>query len=189
VVSCRRRSAASSHVASGCASSSASSMPSASQRADEQPPTWQARVAEAHRRLAEDWRAEVQVHAEWHQWFEREKARRASEGRRMMGKPPRFRPAPAAGAGGQDQRDRPGLAAGQEPARMGPGLHRPSRCHAVADHRRRRRDQPAAMSATGSRRWSTRCCTSSWAWNASGRTSFIPARSSAAVHAHRSVSF
>jgi transposase len=64
------------------------------QRADEQPPTRQARVAEAHRRLEEDWRAEVQVHAEWQEWFAREKARRAAEGRRMMGKPPLFRPAP-----------------------------------------------------------------------------------------------
>src|SRR5688500_8620352 len=59
-----------------------------------QPPTRQARVGEAYRRLAEDWRAEVQVHGEWRQWFEREKERRASEGRRMMGKPPLFRPAP-----------------------------------------------------------------------------------------------
>ena len=64
------------------------------QRADGQPPTRQARVAEARRRLAEDWRAEVQVHGEWQQWFEREKERRASEGRRMMGKPPLFRPVP-----------------------------------------------------------------------------------------------
>jgi transposase len=64
------------------------------QRADKQPPTRQARVAEARRRLQEDWRAEVQVHDEWQRWFAREKARRASEGRRMMGKPPLFRPAP-----------------------------------------------------------------------------------------------
>jgi transposase len=64
------------------------------QRANQQPPTRRARVGEAHRRLCEDWRAEVQVHGEWQQWFEREKARRASEGRRMMGKPPLFRPVP-----------------------------------------------------------------------------------------------
>ena len=64
------------------------------QRADEQPPTRDARVAEARRRLQEDWCAEVQVHAEWQEWFVREKARRAVEGRRMMGKPPLFRPTP-----------------------------------------------------------------------------------------------
>ncbi len=64
------------------------------QRADEQPPTRQARVAEARRRLQEDWRAELQVHAEWQEWFARAKARRAAEGRRMMGKPPLFRPTP-----------------------------------------------------------------------------------------------
>ena len=51
-------------------------------------------MAEARRRLEEDWCAEVQVHAEWQQWFAREKSRRAAEGRRMMGKPPLFRPTP-----------------------------------------------------------------------------------------------
>jgi transposase len=64
------------------------------QRADEQPPTRQARVAEAHRRLCEDWRAEVQVHAEWQQWYAERKSERTAEGRRMMGKPPLFRPVP-----------------------------------------------------------------------------------------------
>ena len=69
------------------------------QRAAEQPPTRAARVAEARRRLEEDWRAEVQVNEEWRTWFTAERDRRALEGRRMKGKPPAFKAPPTAPAG------------------------------------------------------------------------------------------
>jgi transposase len=63
-------------------------------RAAEQPPTREARVAEARTRLEEDWRLEHQVDREWRAWHARRSAELAAEGRKMKGVTTRFRPAP-----------------------------------------------------------------------------------------------
>jgi transposase len=64
------------------------------QRAAQAEPTREARLEEAKLRLEEDWQAEREVNAEWQAWYFRRRDELAAQGRRMMGKPPRFLPAP-----------------------------------------------------------------------------------------------
>ena len=97
------------------------------------------RLVECRRRLRQDWELERHVvteHAAWHA------AGIASDGsRRMVGARHNIKPYPlTARAGGQDQRQRPGLAQSQDDARLGAGLQRPGRRRRRPD-RARRRDQ------------------------------------------------
>lgn len=70
-------------------------------RVAEQPPTREARVAEARKRLEEDWRLEHRVNTEWRAWHARRSAELAAEGRKMMGVTTRFRPDPPAAPAGK----------------------------------------------------------------------------------------
>ena len=69
-------------------------MPSSRQRA-------KPRVAEARKRLEENWRLEHRVNTEWRAWHARRSAKLAAEGRKMMGVTTRFRADPPAAPAGK----------------------------------------------------------------------------------------
>ena len=94
------------------------------------------RLVECRRRLRQDWELERHVVGERAAWHA---AGIASDGsRRMVGARHNIKPYPLLErAGGQDQRDRPGLAQPQDDARVGAGLQRPGRRRRRPDHSRR----------------------------------------------------